>query len=194
MKHSQHQHYIRITGPYLSFQCPEKKCQAGGSRVHSLTQKSHHFCLHTYLILKAGLPLGKIKKEAKTVNYEMDRKMTVELVIDLVMEHLPTATADHNTFLKVNKNFLDQLYKKKDISAELAKHSNKQCPKCSGVLVNWTHMTKDSFLVALGDIKRVQIRVKQCKKCNVLLYPELYNVGVIPLHNKERFRFYSFPF
>ena len=105
------------------------------------------------------------------------------------MQNLPSATSDNKDFLKVNKNFIDQLCKKKDISAEIAKHSQKQCPTCKGPLMKWIHKTKESFLVSLGDIKLVTINVQQCKKCKVLLYPDLYYFGLIPLHNKEGFRF-----
>ena len=169
------------------FQCPEKKCQAGGSRVHSLTQKSNPLCLHTYLILKAGISEKNIEKSAQV--HEIDRECTVDLVTNSVLEHFPSATEDHTDFLKVNKQFLEQLFKMKDISAELTRHCVKKCPTCSGNVVSWSHKTKESFLISLGDIKKVRIPVKQCQKCRVLLYPNIYNVGLIALHNKERIRF-----
>ena len=127
---------------YFIFQCPEKKCQAGGSRVHTLTLKSNRLCLHTYLTLKAGLS-GENRKKSAKVNHEFNRNSTVELVTDFVMEHLPTATEDGTNFLKVNKKFIEQLCKKTDISAELSKYVAKKCPTCNGNVVLWTHKTKN---------------------------------------------------
>ena len=170
------------------FQCPEKKCQSGGSRVHSLTLKSNRLCLHSYIILKAGLAKEE-QQEAATVKHEFNRGATIDIVLEFLMEHLPTATEDNEHFLNVNKNFVDQLFKISDISAELAKFIPKLCPKCSGRVSRWLHKTKTSFIVSLGNIKKVTIPVKHCLKCNFLLYPELYHVGLLPLHHKERIRF-----
>lgn len=167
----------------IIFQCPEKKCNAGGSRVHSLTLKSNRLCLHAYLIIKAGLTQEN-QKEVVEPRREFNRGSTIDLVLDLIMEYLPTATEDNSDFLHSNKNFVDQLCKKTDISAELTKYVPRVCPKCSGYLMLWKHKTKNSFIVSLGDIKKVKIPVKHCVKCNLLLYPQLYDVGLIPLHNK----------
>ena len=148
--------------------------------------KSHNICLHSFLVLAAGLNSENVKNQTNA-NHEFDRRTTVDLLVDLIIEHLPTATTDSSSFLKANKNFMDQLLKKKDLNAELSKYSFSECPKCSDKLKTWPHKTKESFLVSLGDIKKVKVNVNQCQKCNILLYPNLYNVGLIPLHNKADF-------
>ena len=145
--------------------------------------KSHKICLHSFLVIAAGLNSENVKSQTNA-NHEFDRQTTVDLLVDLIIENFPTATTDPSTFLKVNKNFVEQLFKKKDLSAELSKYSYSECPKCSDKLRKWSHKTKESFLVSLGDIKKVTVSVNQCQKCNILLYPHLYNVGLIPLHNK----------
>ena len=116
MLETAHITYQKVTT--VIFQCPEKKCNAGGSRVHSLTLKSNRLCLHAYLIIKAGLT-QKNPKELVEPRREFDRGCTIDLVLDLIMEHLPTATEDKSDFLHANKNFIDQLCKKADINAEL---------------------------------------------------------------------------
>lgn len=130
------------------------------------------------------------KKQTQS-SHEFDRIKSVDFVCERVIEHLPKATEDSITYLKVNKEFVSQLSKKKDISAELSKYSFQQCPKCSEQLSKWTHKTKASYLISIGEIKSVIIPVQYCPKCNILLYPNLFDVGVIPLHNKEWIRFYS---
>lgn len=119
------------------------------------------------------------------MNYEFNRSSTIEMVTDLLAEHLPRATADNSSFLRINKEFVDQICKKKDTSAAISKYCLEQCPKCSAKLVKWPHKTKESYMISLGDIKKVRINVNQCPECNILLYPSLFNVGLIPLHNKE---------
>ena len=123
------------------------------------------------------------------MKHEFNRSATIDIVLEHLMEHLPTATEDNEQFLKDNKRFVDQLFKKSDISTELAKFIPKLCPKCSGSVTRWLHKTKNSFIVSLGDIKKVTIPVKHCLECNFLLYPELCHVGLLPLHHKERIMF-----
>ena len=115
---------------------------------------------------------------------------SLPLVSDLLIQHLPKATEDLVNFLKVNKEFVDKLCNTKDINLELSKHSFKHCPNCSENLSQWLHKTKESYLVALGEMKKVDISVQYCQKCNILLYPNLFEVGLIALHNKENIRFY----
>ena len=177
-----------------SFQCPERKCLAGGSRVRNLVDKSQKICIHTSLVLKSGQSSEKGKKSDKKVNYEFDRAQTVDAVTELILEHIPSATSDPRTFLKLNKDFVAKLCNKNDLSGELFKHCKSDCPRCSDKLSRYTHKTKESFLLSLGDIKKVTIPVKHCDKCNILVYPYLYQFGLIPLHNKECVRFTTFVF
>ena len=125
------------------------------------------------------------KPDKKKANHEFDREKTIDFVTELILEHLPTATSDRAKYLKVNKEFVDQITKKKDISTQLSKHCFQVCPKCSGKIVKWAHQTKDSFIISLSEIKRIVINVHYCQKCEILLYPCLFNVGLLPLHNKE---------
>ena len=90
-----------------------KACQAGGTRVHSLTKKSDPLCLHTYLIFKAGLESGKPKSPVAAL-HEIDRNATVLEVTRLIKEHFPTATSDCRQFLKKNKKFIESLCKVKN--------------------------------------------------------------------------------
>ena len=140
------------------------------------------------MILKAGLT-EETSEEKDNARHEMDRDGTVDLVIDLVLEHFPTATEDDTNFLIHNKKYIESLLGKSNIEAELAKNIPQVCPRCNGAVVKWKHKTKNSFLVSLGEIQNVVIPVNQCRKCFILLYPQLYNVGLIPLHNKEVIRF-----
>ena len=147
-------------------------------------------CLHTYLILKAGLPIDNIEKSTDA-NHDIDRKLTIELATDLIIKYFPTATleSEQSNLLIVNKKFIENLTNKNDISEELNKHTLQQCPKCSGSdLVKWAHKTKNSFLITLCELKPIKIIVMHCKSCNILLYNDLYNFGMIPVHNKEGIR------
>lgn len=166
-------------------QCPEKRCQAGGTRVHSLTKKSERLCLHTYLIFKAGL---EIENQSTPVisPHEIDRKATVEEVTKLIKENFPTATSDPRMFLEKNKQFIEGLCKVKNINSELIKYVDKQCPQCKCELVKWPHKTKDSYLVSLAEVKKIKIEAQFCTKCKTLSYYNLYGVGCVPVNNKVR--------
>ena len=134
-------------------------------------------CIHTLLATKSGLSSESVKKSS-SVNHEFDRTKTVALVTESILENLPTATTDPKNFLKVNKEFVTELCRKKDPSAELLKYCSSTCPRCSEKLTKWAHKTKESFLVSIGELKKVIIPVKKCGNCNILVYPNLYFVGL----------------
>ena len=162
-----------------------KACQAGGTRVHSLTKKSDRLCLHTYLIFKAGLESGKPKSPV-AAPHEIDRNATVLEVTRLIKEHFPTATSDCRQFLKKNKKFIENLCKVKNMNIELLKYSYNKCPTCNNELEKWKHKTKVSFLISLAEVKKVQVEAKICTSCKMMLYYNLYAVGCVPVHNKVR--------
>ena len=165
------------------FQCPEKVCrERSSSKAHSLTKQSEPLCLHTYLILKAGL---KNDQDTTVVSkHEVDRNLTVKGVVQLIRSEFPTATSDGRTFLKANKSFIQKLCQKKDISSELKKHSVKKCPNCSQNLVKWHHKTKDSYIITLSEIKKITIDVQFFNGCKSLSYYDLYSYGLVPVNNK----------
>ena len=134
--------------------------------------------------MKAGLVSDK---PADTVAqpHEVDRRATVQEVIKLVKQHFPTATENQSDFLKVNKNFIDNLCRVEDVNSELLKHSIKQCPLClNSALEKWHHKTKVSYLISLAEVKRIRVEPRFCKSCKLILYYDLYSFGCFPIHNK----------
>ena len=106
-----------------------------------------------------------------------------------ITQKIPCATADVASYLQKNKKFVDSLVQKTNINSELEKYCAKQCPECQETVVAWPHKTKDSFLLTIGEIKKVNITVKMCPNCKILIYADLFDVGLIPVHNKENFSF-----
>ena len=74
-----------------------------------MTKKDSPLCIHTYLILKAGL-VTKNKVKAN-VTHEFDRQATVLHVTNMIKKHFPTATAEKSEYLKNNKKFIDRICK-----------------------------------------------------------------------------------
>ena len=92
------------------FQCPRRECKARGGRVHALAKIDPALCIHTYLILKAGLEI-KTKVAARNVPHEVDRRQTVMHVSNMIKEHFPTATSDRSDFYK---KFIEKLCKARE--------------------------------------------------------------------------------
>ena len=150
--------------------------------MHCLTKKNERLCIHTYLILKAGLSMEK-SVDIKMA-HEVERLATVEAVIKCVIASFPSATSDCRKFLENNKKFIDKLCLSKDIKSLLNKYVEKTCPRCKKDLVNWPHKTKTSYLISLAEIKRLKIETQFCKDCKVLVYYNLYDFGLVPVNNK----------
>ena len=170
------------------FQCPETACKIGGPRVHCLILESERICLHTYLTIKAGLK-PEAPKDLK-VNFEIDRDKTIDYLVKNIIEKCPSAMGNVAEFLRRNKIFVDDLCRK-NINKELDKYSVKECPLCKTKVIDWPHKTKDSFLVTIGEMKKIKVTVKKCPECKILLYLDLYEVGIIPVHNKANFSFFK---
>ena len=77
-----------------------------------MTKKDEPLCIHTYLILKAGLQTKT--KTASDVTHEIDRHATVLHVSNMIKKHFPTATSDKSEFLKNNKLFIERLCKARE--------------------------------------------------------------------------------
>ena len=153
-----------------------------------MTKKDERLCIHTYLILKAGLtPEPDVPV---IVSYEVDRKLTIERVTKCITDNLPTATSDSRNFLEMNKQFVEDLCKQKDIGLELKKYLEILCPVCASELVKWPHKTKDSYLISLGEIKKFKIEAQFCTNCKLLSYYNLYGKGLVPINNKARIKLY----
>ena len=162
-----------------------KACHANKSKVHSLTRKSEPLCIHNYLIVKAGLRSEEPTKSDDPV-HEVDRRATVCEVMKLIKQNFPTATENPTEFLKVNKEFIERLCKASDINSELLKYRKDQCPICQQKTEKWHHKTKESYLISLGEVKKIQIETQYCKMCKLLIYYDLYSFGCFPVHNKVR--------
>ena len=127
---------------YFFFQCPRRDCKTRSGRVHNLTKVEEPLCLHTYLILKAGLETKA--KDVVVAAHEVNREATVLHVANMIKDHFPTATSDKSDFLKNNKKFIEKVCRAGDKSKELLKYAFKQCPNCNGNLDKWQHKTKES--------------------------------------------------
>ena len=128
-----------------------------------------------------------VKDDAK---FEIDRCKTVEFVIQNVNEHFPSATGNIQNFLAKNKGFFDNLYTHENITEELTKYARTTCYFCDAQTKNWHHKAKDSYILSLGEMKKVTMNVKFSANCNVLFYPELYQFGMVPVHNKANISFH----
>ena len=50
--------------------------------------------------------------------------------------------------------------------------------------LNFDGFLEDSYLVSLGEVKRIKVHANFCSDCEVIVYYNLYAEGCIPVHNK----------
>ena len=85
---------------------------------------------------------------------------------------------------------MNELLKKSDISGEIAKYDLEACTHCPNqILGYWPFTAKNSYILGLGGIRETKINVKQCPTCKRGFYPQLFNYGLVPVHNKFLLRY-----
>ena len=62
------------------------------------------------------------------------------------------------------------------------------CGECENILTVWPHKTKDSYLITMCEIMKINIEAGYCRKCNVVMYYDTFGFGLVPIHNKVSFK------
>ena len=123
--------------------------------MHYLIVKQEKLCIHNYLCLKAE---AYAKHEGEVENYtkfEVDRFKTIDYVVEKIDNHFPTATGNTREFLIKNKCFVDNFYSGENIAEKIAQYERKTCHYCSEETKNWHLKAKDTYIISLGECKKV---------------------------------------
>ena len=92
---------------------------------------------------------------------------------------------DINLFLVKNYAFVNTLVNSSVEDRDIMlRNDETHCELCSNPLKKWRENPNKSFFLSLGEIKVIKIQVLMCENCEVLVYPNLYLHGIVPLHNK----------
>ena len=138
-----------------------------------------------YFAIKAGLiSVTDDCEKLSNTSREIDRSATIDHVMDKIIKHFPTATENQLEFLYNNKELVKDLVNSSDTCRDLKKYLPTICSNCKESLVEWKHKTKNSYIISIGEMIIVKLPVNLCSWCKVLYYPDLYHVGIVPVHHK----------
>jgi hypothetical protein len=72
-----------------------------------------------------------------------------------------------------------------DLSKEINKHVPSTCQFCVDTeLIDWPFQPKKAYFISMVHFCEIKIKIKTCPKCKLAHYPDMYNNGLFPLHNK----------
>ena len=162
--------------------CKEKK-----SKLHTLLKKEAPLCLHSvlgYCASKSDSSAPQIEKKSVP---KLERDLTVKFVLSKIKEHFPSMSDSDiiPKFLVKNRKFVTSLMQVENLSEEINKHLPKVCHACpDSELLDWPFPSRKAYLLSNGFFQEIKIGVKTCSKCRTALYPDLFNYGLLPVHNK----------
>ena len=124
------------------------------------------------------------KKKVK--NPKINRELTVKVVIENIVNCFPTmSNLEVSGFLMKSRKYIEKQISNNNLQLKINESSRTVCTFCpDSTLEIWGFKAKQSYLLSLGHIARIDIPVKLCRKCKRIFYPELYSKGVFPLHNR----------
>ena len=184
-----------------NLQCPLQACKdKKKTKVRTLIKKDKPLCLHTLLadctklleaetIAEETNPGEATSAKASTrpkPGPKIDRDSTAKYIHDKIKEHLPTMSSQGaSDFLVNNYNFTRGLLLNQNISEVINQTIPSECKFCEdSELIPWPFKAKNAFFLSMGHFREISIEVKTCEKCKVAYYPELYQEGLLPIHNK----------
>lgn len=179
---------LHIRNTEEGLKCTSKECMEKKGKKHSLVAKEANICIHTIIvrIIIDPPPLDTYAKEEKASDFKFDRKATVDSVFNKVEKHFPSLTSQKKQQFQVHeKEFTKQICDSKDSSEKLKEYCfQTKCENCTVDLEAWPNRTKNSFLLSVGELKPISIPLKVCPKCKVIVYPDVIQHGLVPIHSK----------
>ena len=166
---------------------PIKKCSLK-PRYHYLV-KTQLMCIHV-LICKLVRnenklqPLQGAKNAADThpSSSQFSKIKTTENVVDQILASVPSPLKSESEKLFLQKSVAIQ--QELLNSQNLTKYDETSCKQCKSRNILRNRKSESGFIVTPGFMLEVQINTFVCKTCDIVLYPNMYDVGFVPISEK----------
>lgn len=125
-------------------------------------------------------------KSTKEVHHNLDYHLTVQTFMAKIREKFPPSfkCLREGEFVKNSRSFVDSLLASNEKLQQVLETLPSSCEFCGTPLVNWIFKNPKSYLITLGHIKEIKVKVKTCKTCKRAFYPDYYQNGILFVHNK----------
>jgi len=129
-------------------------------------------------------PQHETKKNAKAhpSNAQFSKIKTTENVIDQIISSVPSPLKSESEKLYLQKSLAIQ--QELLNSQSLTKYDETSCKQCNSKIILRNRKSESGFIVTPGFIMEVQINTFVCKTCDIVVYPNLYDLGFVPISEK----------
>ena len=126
-----------------------------------------------------------ISKE-REVLHQINASLTVRTIMKKIRENFPCTYSSllEGDFIQKSRTFVDSILSDPEKLSAVLENLPDKCENCGKPLKIWKHRETKSFLLTLGHIKEVKIKVKVCEDCKLAVYPDFFKNGLIFAHNK----------
>ena len=116
----------------------------------------------------------------------MDYILTVQNVMSKIKDNFPPTfkSLREGGFVRKSRTFMDSLLASEEKLNQVLGTLPSLCEFCDTLLENWSFKSVKSFLITMGHIKEISIKLKFCKTCKRAFYPDYYQHGILFVHNK----------
>ena len=127
-----------------------------------------------------------IEAPNKETVHLIDHALTIKDVMKRIRDGFPSSMKEcqESDYLSRSRNFVTSLVEIPSHLEQVLKSVPSQCDFCDLPLLDWIHKRAKSYFLSLGPLKEIRIFVKFCSKCKRAYYPDLYQHGLLFLHNK----------
>ena len=161
-----------------NFKCALQSCQEKRSKLHSLVAKQPPTCLHSLLCHAVTDPKSPKLPMQREFVPKINRDLTINFVIEQIQCKFPSmASFQSNESIRSSREFVEDIIRNQSRNEAILKHTPTVCKFCKEVvLVDWPYKSKQSFLLSMGHISRIEIPLKVCTTCKRVFYPgNFYN-------------------
>ena len=162
--------------------CPIKKCSMK-PRYHYHV-KTNLMCIHVFLsklVKNKSNPSSilKVVRSLPSLSPQFSKTKTVTVILKKVKQHVPSAL-----HIELEKEFLQRSFVLQQnllTCPDLSSFEAKICEFCGKVSTLRKRKNHTGLLVTPGFMVEAQINTYVCKTCNIILYPDMFKEGFVPV-------------
>ena len=155
--------------------CPLLSCKEKRSKLHTLTKKDQYLCPHNLLCHLVKDLSSDESSEPRVRVPKLNRDLSITFVVKQIQEQFPSfSSARSDDFLAKSRKYAEKLFCNPLRNGIIDKKIPQFCQFCKDKLLDWPFKPKKAFLLSMGHMKQIEIKLKICPSCKRVFYPGKY--------------------